>query len=447
MENDKIRILVIDDEQDILDVFEENLTLIGYAVTCCRNGREALDHFRTHSADVVITDIKLPDTSGIEVVRKIMDLNKKTIVLVITGYASVKSSVDALRMGALDYFPKPVNIKHLDIVIKRAVENLGLSGSLPGHSESNTKRDRFCKMIGGSLKMNEAYRHIQTISRTDFTVLIQGETGTGKELAAEAVHNLSRRKDYPFIKVNCASLPESLLESELFGHMEGAFTGARKYKKGLFEAAQHGTILLDEIEAASRHTQASLLRVCENKEIVPVGGNAPVKLDVRIIAVSNKNLESLVSGNEFREDLFFRLIESVITLPPLRERVEDIPTLIEHFATRFSNKRSYSFSPRAVEVLKKHDWPGNVRELRHMITRVLSMSTRTIIRPADLPEQIREKKDTPRGLKTLREQERELLIEALKRTSWNKLEAAKILGVARKTIYSLIKKHKVTIPE
>lgn len=438
-----LNILIVDDEEIVQKAFKINLEYRGYILHFANTGKAGIDAFRKTNFDVVITDIMLPDVSGIDVVSEIIRVDKDAIVLVITGYASVKQSIEALKLGAADYFPKPVNFEHLDIVIQRAYEHRKVSKDLEAALKQKKKRTSLCGLSGVSAMINEVYNQIDLLAETDLTVLIQGETGTGKEVAAEAIHKLSSRNDHPFIPVNCASLTDSLLESELFGHIKGSFTGATHNKKGLFEAAQYGTILLDELEAASTHAQVALLRIIDRKEILPVGSSSPMKLDVRILAATNKDLEAMVSRGEFREDLYFRFIESVITMPPLRERSEDIPLIVKSILEQNEDSKTTDkyLSPKSMECLKKYRWPGNVRELKNLVINTVSISKNKIIGPTELPERIRQGKLAEQKLMTLREQEKNILQKTLNHTSNNKAKAAKILGLSRGTIYSLLKKH------
>ncbi len=441
-ETNPLTILIIDDEEIVQKAFKVNLEYRGYSLHFAHTGKDGIEAFQKNKFDVVITDIMLPDVSGIDVVREIIHIDKDAIVLVITGYASVKQSIEALKLGAADYFPKPVNFEHLDIVIQRAYEHRKVSKDLEAALLQKQKRTSLCGLSGISALINETYNQIDLLAETELTVLIQGETGTGKEVAAEAIHKLSPRKDHPFIPVNCASLTDSLLESELFGHVKGSFTGATHNKKGLFEAAQHGTILLDELEAASTHTQVALLRIIDRKEIMPVGSNTPMNLDVRILATTNKDLEAMVSRGEFREDLYFRFIESVVNMPPLRKRSEDIPLIIKSILEQKDVKTSDKyFSPKSMECLKRYSWPGNVRELKNLVINTVSISKNKIIGPSELPERIRQGDLAEQEFTTLREQEKKILIKTLNYTSNNKAKAAKILGLSRGTIYSLLKKH------
>jgi len=445
----QVRVLVIDDDELIRDVFKASLSALGYEVIVAKTGAAGIEHARQRTFDVVITDLRLPDMAGEDVLTAVHEIEPETIVLIITGFATVDSSLAALQMGAEDYIPKPVNFQHLNLVMERSLQRRRLRRKHAELARASSRRQSLCGLAGSSIKMNEVYRQIAALAGNDMTILLQGETGTGKELAARAIHQLGPRKDRPFIPVNCGSLPDSLLESELFGYVKGAFTGADKDKGGLFDAAQHGTILLDEIEAAPHSTQVALLRVLDRKEVRPLGGGAPVPIDVRIMAACNKDLEAMVEAGDFREDLFFRIIEATVTMPPLREKLEDIPLLVQVFldeAGTPKGKEKRRFSPQSLASLAKYSWPGNVRELKHVALSAASTSPRPIVRPGDLPDKIRSNNGARPKFQTLMQRERAQLLEALEACRSNKAEAARILGISRGTIYSLLQKHGIGSP-
>jgi len=432
------KILCIEDDAATREIFKDGLESYGYDVEVAECGKAGVEKFCLNGYHAVVSDLKLPDIDGIEVLQAVRQADASSIVLLVTGFASVDTAVEALEQGAFDYFVKPVNFRHLDIVIRRALAQRQLQWAAPAGP-----LEGLCELIGSSSKMNRIYAQICSLARNDLTVLVLGETGTGKEMVARAIHQLSDRSDDPFIAVNCGSLSESLLKSELFGHVKGAFTGAVSDKRGLFDAAEGGTILLDEIESASPHTQVALLRVLDRKEVRPIGGTTSTNVNVRVLVASNKDLESLVSTGEFREDLFYRLVSSVVTLPPLRERVGDIPALADHFIEERvarEGKLHRKLSPRALELMMEYPWPGNVRELKHLVQQSVISSQRTIIRPADLPAWIK-KASTKGALPSLADAERQLVERVLQVTNWNKSEAARVLGVPRSTVYSLIVKH------
>jgi len=438
------RVLVVDPDEVVRNLFEKHLKQIGCDVAVAADGRAGLELFCRLRPEVVIVEVDLPDLVRQEVVRRIVSADEEPVVLVTTGGPSVDAALEALKLGALAYFVKPVNFDHAGMVIRWALDERQLRRRL---RDQSARRDSCGELVGSSPKMNEVYRQIQVLAQSDMTVLIQGETGTGKELAARAIHRLSPRRDQPLIPVNCGSVPETLLESELFGYMKGAFTGAGEDRPGLFSAAEHGTIFLDEIELAPPAVQAALLRVLDRKEIQPVGGRRPIKLDVRILVATNKDLESLVAEGVFREDLFYRIIEATITMPPLHERPEDIPLLVERFLEeeqRSLRRVHRRFSPQCLNLLTAYHWPGNVRELRSLVKLLAATAPRPVIRPGDLPPRFREKSQERVVFKTLREMEREHVERALRRSGFNKAMAARLLGVSRATLYSLLKKHGIS---
>ena len=436
-------VLVIEDDEETRSVLKECLEGYGYCVEVSDCAKDGIARFLGGNVDVVISDLRLPDVSGIEVLRAIKRADENSIVFIVTGFGSVDTAVDALEQGAFDYFVKPVNFKHLDIVIRRALIQRDLVVASVGGP-----RESLCGMVGASPEMNRIYTQILVLAKTDLTVLILGETGTGKEMVARAIHELGDRKKGPFIAVNCGTLPEPLLESELFGYVKGAYTGALSDKRGLFDAATGGTILLDELESASLHTQTALLRVLDSKEVRPVGSTSNRTANVRVIAASNKDLDSLVRKGGFREDLLYRLLSAMIRVPPLRDRVEDIPALVNHFAKEYEgqNKRvPRKFSPKALELMTTYPWPGNVRELKYAVQHAVRSSQREIVRPADLPASVRQATTKPDEM-SLAEVQRQHVQKALQLTNWNKSKAAKLLGVRRSVLYSLIAKYQLSMP-
>lgn len=436
-------LLVIDDDEAVRVSLKMGLESWGHTVEVADCGRAGLAKLQQRQFDIVVSDLKLPDIDGIEVLGAVKRMDEHCIVLIMTAFASVDTAVEALEKGAFEYFVKPLNFKHMDIVVRRALAHRQQQLAAAGAA-----RESFCGLIGASAEMNKVYAQIRALAKNDLTVLILGETGTGKEMVARAIRELSDRKDAPFVAVNCGALPETLLESELFGHVKGAFTGASSNKRGLFDAAEGGSILLDEIESASAHTQVALLRVLDSGEVRPLGGTVTQTVNTRVLVASNKDLESLVSEGEFREDLFYRLIPAVITLPPLRERVEDIPALVNHFiknGAASDDKNPRRFSPKALELMSLYPWPGNVRELKHVVQRTVMSSQRPIIRPAGLPDVVR--RPTARELlPSLEEIEGQHVRKALELCHWNKSKAARLIRVRRKRLYSLISKHGLDSP-
>ncbi len=436
--NEQAHILIVDDEGYVRDSLRELLESWGHSVETADCCKAAVGKVQRRRFDIVIADLKLPDGGGMEVLRTARRRDEHCIVLIMTAFASVDTAVEALAEGAFEYFVKPLNFKHLNIILHRALMYRHLQLVAMESSLGDMQG-----IVGTSHGMNQVRAQIRAVAKTDMTVLILGETGTGKEVVARAIHDLSSRRNGPFVPVNCGALAESLLESELFGHVKGAFTGASSDKLGLFEAAQGGTIFLDEIESASPHTQVALLRVLDYNELRPVGATTGKHIDARVLIASNKDLESLVATGEFREDLFYRLISSTITLPPLRDRVEDIPALVNWFVKEIGTKYGKSnrrFSPKAIELMMRHPWRGNVRELKHVVQRAIMSSQKTIIRPADLPDFLK-RPLAGQFLPTLDEVERRHIEKALRICNWNKSEAARLIGVRRERLYSLIEKH------
>lgn len=387
-----MKILVVDDEENIRTIIKRAFQKEGFTVMTASSGNEALKELEKSPFDLVITDLKMPDGDGISLLKKIHSLSPDTIVMVITAYASTESAVEAMKAGAIDYIVKPINIEELRIIVKNALEKKIL------HEENLRLKKELCEkyafhnLIGKSKKIREIFSLIERIAPTNSTVLITGESGTGKELVAKAIHYSSLRKGQPFVSINCGALPESLLESELFGHLKGSFTGAYTDKKGLFETAHKGTILLDEISEMSLWMQVKLLRVLQEKKIRRVGGTEEKEVDVRIIASTNVDLSERIREGKFREDLFYRLNVIRINLPPLRERKEDIPLLVEHFIKIYNQKTGKNIKgirEDALKILEAYYWPGNVRELENCIERAVVFETSDLIAPESIDEPIK----------------------------------------------------------
>lgn len=383
------RILVIDDDVVVRDVLNTYLTNGGHEVVLASNGREGLDIAKEENLDLIITDLIMPQINGIEVLKELSLMNNTVPVIVITAYGTVQNAVEAMKLGAIDYITKPFNLEEFGIVINRAIsisrlqkENLLLKKQLK-------KKYRFEGLVGDSPAMQKLYEMIEKIADTESTVLITGESGTGKEMIAKTIHYSSSRSEAPFIPVNCAAIPKDLLESELFGHEKGAFTGALNTRIGRFELANKGTLFLDEVGELAPHLQVKLLRVLQEREFERVGGLKTIKVDVRILAATNRDLEKAVKEGRFREDLFYRLNVIPLTIPPLRERKEDIPLLLDHFTHEFARKRKRQplrFSKGAMDALLSYDWPGNVRELRNLVERLTILVNSDVVEVSDLPE-------------------------------------------------------------
>ena len=435
-------ILIVDDENVVRDSLGKWFEEEGYNVDTATSARDALLKLPRQRWDLALVDIKMPGMDGLELHRKIREVDPEVIVIIMTGYASVETAVQALKDGAYDYIMKPFDPDDLARVVRKALEhrrvkdeNLRLRESL---EEAQT-----VELVGQSRAMQKVLESIRTVAPTDTTVLIRGESGTGKELVARAIHNLSSRRFMPLVTIHCGALTETLLESELFGHEKGAFTGAQYRKKGKFEIAEGGTVFLDEIADISLKTQTDLLRVLQEKEITRVGGNQIIKVDFRAVAATNRDLEALVKDGTFRPDLYYRLNVFGIELPPLRERKEDIPLLVDHFIRKFARamgKRFTGVNRSGLEVLMNYDWPGNVRELENAIERAMVIGREPEIQAADFPLQLKAPVQPETGL-ALADVERGHILRVLEACEWNQTRAAKVLGIDRVTLYNKIKKY------
>jgi DNA-binding NtrC family response regulator len=446
--NQNRHVLVVDDEAVVRNGISKALQNRGMTTKLAANGREALVLLGSHVFDLVILDIRMPDIDGVEVLKKIRSQYPETDVIMITGYPTIDTAVHCIKLGALDFLVKPFRLDDLDAALKKIS-----SSSVPARKsiiESNGLRFDSKKklIIGRSRPIKEIFEKIIKVAPTDSTVLITGESGTGKELVARAIHENSDRNNQEFVAVDCSSLVETLLESELFGHVKGSFTGANQTKHGFFELANHGTFFFDEISNLSLNIQAKLLRVIQEREFRKVGDQKKIELDIRIISASNINLEESVRSGDFREDLYYRLSVVPIRVPPLRRRKEDIPILVHHFLEKFSKKIKRNMpevSPEAMELLKEHTWPGNVRELEHIIERILILEDTDIIRTRDLPSFISQREGDfqmfSEEIFSLQELEKRYIRFVLRRTKGKKKEAADILGINRKTLGMKIKKY------
>jgi DNA-binding NtrC family response regulator len=431
----KENILVVDDAPDTLELLKRNLTSQGYTVYISSGVSSAIKILDSTPVDLVITDLKMPEISGLDLVKHVRENFKNTEVMMITGYASVNGAVEAVKSGAEEYLAKPFTDEELFSAVKRAINKLHVristnSVTAPGDYDTYG-------LLGKSDAMNEVFRAIPKISASNANVLITGESGTGKELVARAIHYNSDRAPAPFVPVNCGGIPEGLLESELFGYVKGAFTGATESRAGFFQTADGGTIFLDE------SMQVKLLRVLQDKEVCMVGATKARKVDVRILAATNKDLFGLVKKGVFREDLFFRLHVITISIPPLRDRKDDILFLAQHFVDKYANesgKTAPRFSEKALEVIRNYNWPGNVRELENVIQRLIVMNEGESIEVPDLPSLMRFSALRDTGLtRTLEEVEAEYIRNVLESVDGNKTRAAQILGIDRKTLREKLK--------
>lgn len=441
------RILVVDDEESIQMLLKEALTTWGYQVTCVGTGVKALEAMRAHLFDAALVDIRMPEMDGLTFLREVKRQDESIEVVIMTGYPTVSTAVEALKEGASDYLPKPLIMDELRHLITRLMERRFL------RREVNALRSRLGEqlsvneLVGGSSAMQRIKDVIGKVAVTDSPVLIEGESGTGKELVAAAIHRLSSRAKGPFIPVNCSAIPSELLESEFFGHVRGAFSGAVSDSVGLFRSAHGGTIFLDEVAELPPALQAKLLRVLQEMEVRPVGSTKAYSVSVRVIAATNRNLEEAVKDGSLRQDLYYRLNVVRIQMPPLRERKDDLPALIAHFLRRFNQRfrREVSgIAPEALAALQAYDFPGNVRELENLIERAYAMGARDHISLTDLPSLTLSARPSPistRTLPTLAEVEKELILRALALHKNDKEQSARALGLSRRTIYRRLKEY------
>ncbi len=440
MKKRKEKILIVEDEQGMNEILRILLESDGYDVSSAADGRSGIELMEKDIYDLVITDIKMPGVDGFEVLRKAKELSPDTLVIMITAFGTTESAIEAMKLGAYDYIHKPFKIDEIRIVVNKALEKRGLRREIEVLREEIRTTYRLENIIGRSPKMQGLLNTIPKIAQSSSSVLITGESGSGKELVARAIHNISPRADKAFVAINCASLPEGLLESELFGYMKGAFTGATHNKEGLFEIAHGGSIFLDEIGEMPFGIQAKILRVIETGTFRRLGGTNDVKVDVRIIAATNKDLKKAIRSGEFREDLFYRLNVVPVRIPPLRERREDIPLLVEHFLKKFGHGPT-GISPEAMRMLVDYPWPGNVRELENVIERTVLLAEQDVIQPQDLPPELLETEPgegrlpdlTSSGIdldRVLEDIETGYLKRALELTYGVKTEAAKLLNLS-----------------
>lgn len=444
------RVLVVDDEESVRQFIFDVLTEENYLVDTAIDGLQCQEKLVQFKPDVLITDIRMPEKDGFALLEYIKSTGLNTPVILMTAFGTTDVAIKAMKLGAFDYIVKPFDLDEFLSLVQRAVAQSSTVASFPQTLEQVETNG--VNIIGNSLGMRQVYKDIGRVADSNVTVLIQGESGTGKELVARAIHYNSSRRNKPFIKINCANLPDSLLESELFGYEKGAFTGANSYKVGKFELAHEGTVFFDEIGEISLSTQAKLLRAIQEKEFDRVGGTRTIKVDVRIVAATNRKLKQSVIEGEFREDLFFRLNVVNIEIPPLRERKEDILPLLAYFLAKYNkefNKAVKGFSNETIELLKNYDWPGNVRELENLIERSIVMARGAIIVPEDIQLGSPEKKmptekvwinDLNLPLKQIvADVERKIIIKTLEENNWCRTTAAKALGINRRSLYAKMK--------
>ncbi|MFC1747117.1 sigma-54-dependent transcriptional regulator [Candidatus Neomarinimicrobiota bacterium] len=436
-------ILIVDDEFGVRDSLSRWLEQDNYRIGVAESAKGALEHLDKAHWDVLLVDLKMPGMDGMELLRRVREIDDKILVIVITAYASIDTAVEAMKLGAYDYITKPFDPDDISRLIQKALEHRSLTEENIQLKSSIQEMQKQYQIIGDSPQIHKCLELVHSVAETDSTVLIRGESGTGKELFARAIHLGSHRRFFPIIPVNCGSLPESLLESELFGHEKGAFTGAQYRRKGRFELADGGTIFLDEIGTISPKTQIDLLRVLESKMVTRLGGSNPILLNFRVVCATNENLESLVKEGRFREDLYYRLNVFTLHIPPLRERRSDIPTLTEHFLQHFArsmNKPISAISNEALDLLVRYDWPGNVRELENVIERAMVLTKKDQIRAENLPIRLYTQIEG-NNENSLTHMERAHILRILHSTEWNISQAANILEVDRSTLYNKIKRY------
>ncbi len=448
-------ILVVEDDTAMRQSCAKLFRLEGYGVAEAPSAAEALNQIRQRGdIDIVLTDLKMPGMDGVALLKEIKSSDPNIEVVLMTGYGSIKSAIEAMKYGAADYITKPFDTNELLMTIGKIIQLSGLREEVSRLRSELHDRYHFDNIVGTSSCMRLVYEKIEAARKTDSTVLICGESGTGKELAARAIHYNGLRADKPFVPVNCAAIPRELIESELFGHKKGAFTGAFSDSAGLFRSAEGGTIFLDDILGMPYGSQAKLLRALQEKQIRPIGGVKEVPVDVRVIATTNRDVDKAIGNNEFREDLYYRLSVIRIELPPLRTRIDDIPVLVGHFIAKFNStfqRTVKGISKDALEILTRCQWPGNVRELEGAIENIFAIGGSETIHKSDLPAYIAERIDvdshTPSADKaavsTLFEAERELLVRALRAANGNKTRAAQLLGVSRPKLYKMLQRHGV----
>lgn len=440
------RILIIDDEKPQRELLAGFFQRRNAEVLLADSGTKGINLARNELVDIVLTDLKMPDVSGLSVLRAVKEINPEIPVVVMTAFGTVTSAVDAMKAGAFDYLQKPVNLEEVELLVKRALERRQLISENRELRRQLQGQFTFSEIVSQSKEMEEALNTAGRVAPSSASVLLRGESGTGKELFARAIHYTSDRKDGPFIIVNCAAIPETLIESELFGHDKGAFTGADRQRPGRFEEADGGTLFIDEIGEIAPPTQAKLLRALQSGEIQRLGSSQPIHTDVRIVTATNRNLEEMLNEGSFREDLYYRLNVVTITIPPLWKRKEDIPLLVDHFLRKYSTRRQnapHEISREALDVLMKYDYPGNVRELEHLIERAVILGRSSVITTDDLPPNVKrlqseatiQRKQKAESLKEqLEAYEKEIILAALQTTDGNQVKAATLLGISERNL-------------
>ena len=444
-----MKVLIIEDDASQREILADFLGSKGHEIFTSSSGEEGIKKFYKQPVDVVISDYRMPSLSGKEVLEKILQINPLTAVIIITAYSSVDNAVELLKLGAFDYIEKPINLEMLLNKIRNAQNYIQVEKESKKVQDVIINEELPITFIGDSPKINEILSIVKRVAHVDASVLISGESGTGKEVIADIIHHLSPRKKFKMIKVNCSAIPETLLESELFGHVKGAFTGAIRDRKGRFEEANGGTLFLDEIGDIAPSIQVKLLRTLQTMEFEPVGSSTTKKVDVRIIAASNKNLQTEVQLRHFREDLYYRLNVIPIHLPPLRERKQDITKLIDHFLAMYSGNEAISFSHDALMKLVNYPWEGNIRQLKNVIQRTVALTRSNVIQTEDLPDEIQkyEPLNQVGNTKTIADVERAHIVKILEECEFNQMRAAEMLGIHRNTLSRKIKEYNIDLPK
>ncbi len=445
-----VHILVVDDQEVIRELCSEIAESLGYRVSVAADGNEALEVLEREHVDVLMADLKMPGMNGMELLEKIRSRSAQTEVLIMTAYGSVPSAVQAMKLGACDYITKPFNIEEVKLLLERVVQKMDLMSENRLLREQVRFRNGYGELLGAAPSMQKLFKMIVKVSQSRYPVLIVGESGTGKELVARSIHQSGPLRDNPFLPIDCSALVPTLIESELFGYVRGAFTGAMRTKEGLLEAAQGGTVFLDEVAELPVDLQAKLLRALQEREVKPVGSTRRVKFDARIIAAINRDLESAIQQGTFRKDLYFRLNVVTLKLPPLRERKSDIPLLVNHFLDKFckGERRRPALSEEAISCLMAYDWPGNVRELENCIERAVALGSGPVLHVGDLPTNLQNPHRAssvahPGGepIVPLRELERQAILRAVADARGDKLLAARMLGIGKTTLYRKLKEY------
>ena len=454
--NAKPSILIVDDEKNAREGLARALQR-QYEILLAENGQRALEVLRGRSVDILLSDVRMPGMDGLNLLPRVLALPHPPVCIMLTAYGSIELAVEAMKQGAYDFLTKPINLDRLDILLKRALRTRDVELENRALHEQLDAKFGLDNIVGSSAAMQEVFDTVRQVAGTRATVLIEGESGTGKELIAHAIHRLSPRAKGPYVAVHCAALSTNLLESELFGHEKGAFTGATERRKGRFELADGGSLFLDEIGEIDASIQVKILRVLEERNFERVGGQETIETDTRLIAATNRNLRAMVERGQFREDLFYRLFVVVIRIPPLRERREDIPALVQHFlqqSARENGRVIESVTPDALQALAAHAWPGNVRELRNAVERMVVLSKGDRITLRDIPPEIRDSAARPGGAApaaagatlSIDDAEKNLIIRALKATGGNRTKAAEQLGISRRTLHRKLHEYNLTEP-